>query len=122
MVLVFCLGAIGCGGPSDKIKVSGTVTWKGQPIEQGFVTFHPVDPQFAPEAGPIVDGEFSFLARPGKNRVEVHATKESGFNEAMRQPNLVQYIPAKYNEQSSLTEDVSIDGTNRFEYHLNDEG
>lgn len=115
---MICLCLAGCSGPADKCRVRGVVTWNGDPIKIGFVTFKPVDGRYGPEAGPIRDGKFDFLARPGKNRVEILATKEVGFDDFMNQPILVQFAPPEYNEESTLEEVVSVDGDNSFEFHL----
>lgn len=117
-LLFVCLGMLGCGGPSDKAAVTGTVAWNGQPVQQGFVTFQPLDTRYPPESGPIRDGQFSFYAWPGKNRVRFQATKELGYNQSMRQPNLVQFIPPQYDQKSTLEKEVSATGVNAFDFNL----
>ena len=51
----------GCGGPSGPktISASGSITYKGQPLEFGTVTFSPVDPNVSvATSAPIVKGSY----------------------------------------------------------------
>ena len=44
-VLVAAAGLTGCGGGTDKQAVSGTVSWKSQPLETGMIRFLPSGPR-----------------------------------------------------------------------------
>ncbi len=117
-VLLCCLILMGCGGaPDGMIVVSGTVTWNGEPLEDGYVSFVP-DPSRSPQAGEINNGEFEFNAYPGENTVRIFSERKAGYVEAMNQYRYEQFIPLKYNDQSELTENVSADGDNVFEFAL----
>jgi major membrane immunogen (membrane-anchored lipoprotein) len=79
---------VGCGsddsGLAQRYKVSGTVTYKGQPVEKGAITFEPINP--APPAGrhasgTIENGRYRLTtavdgdgALPGEYKVIVIAT------------------------------------------------
>lgn len=58
----------GCGddGLGSRYSVSGTVTHKGQPIEEGAITFTPVDVNGRPATGSIAKGKYS-LSTIGTN-------------------------------------------------------
>jgi hypothetical protein len=75
----------GCGGkPGDLVPVSGHITWEGQPVTTGNVTFAP-DPPAAgarPSTGQIqADGSYEMSTftqgdgvPPGKYRVAIDST------------------------------------------------
>lgn len=113
--------AIGCGdgtGLARRYKVSGTVNYKGAPLEKGTITFAPVDPTTAQAAtGQIENGSYSLTtavdgdgALPGEYTVTVSSrnvdlTKAAGNIQggSMRQDDVgkasqeaTKNIPAKY--------------------------
>jgi hypothetical protein len=70
----------GCSddGIGKRYAVSGTVSYKGKPVEQGTITFEPVDPKGRVAAGTITGGRYSLAtmppdngALPGKYRVTI---------------------------------------------------
>jgi hypothetical protein len=120
--LILLIGAslAGCGAPDGMVEVSGTVTFNGQPIETGFVSFVP-DRGKSPQAGKIKNGRFRFNAYPGQNIVRIVSEKQGAFVESMNQHTYHQFLPPKYNEQSELSEDVTAGGGNVFEFALNED-
>ncbi len=117
-VLLCCLFFVGCGGaPDGMIVVSGTVTWNGEPLEDGYVSFVP-DPSRSPQATEINNGEFKLNAYLGENTIRIFSERQAGYVEAMNQYRYEQFIPLKYNDESELTENVSADGDNVFEFAL----
>jgi hypothetical protein len=68
---LFLALAAGCGGGSGA-TVTGTVTFNGQPVESGTISFFPEDGKSAPAGGEVHNGSFSVKnVSPGKNRVAV---------------------------------------------------
>ena len=69
-VLLLCFALIGCAEPGpDRVHVSGNVTWKGQKVAAGFVTFSPDVRQG--NSGPqgmakIVDGRYDTRVNGGR--------------------------------------------------------
>jgi hypothetical protein len=60
-----------------KATVHGAVTYDGQAVESGFVTFHSEEVQGARAAGEIKNGEYTVEnVSLGKNRVEVVASEQ----------------------------------------------
>ncbi len=59
-------GVAGCGesGPA-KYSVAGFVTYEGQPVEKGEISFVPAEGG-APDGGTIEKGKFSFRTTKGK--------------------------------------------------------
>src|SRR5690242_18980565 len=73
------LALAGCGPGEDgpaKYNVSGTVTFNGENVKEGLITFTPVEGGKGPEAGPIKDGKYSFPAKGGKQQVSITAARE----------------------------------------------
>lgn len=115
--------ALGCG-PSGPVTypVSGTVTFNGEPLPDGYVTLVPEDPSIGPEGSAIANGAFSFRAREGPKKVKIEASRFVGpMNQVMGLTPKEQYIPAKYNVNTELTAEVTPDGDNRFTFELTDQ-
>ncbi|MGL4514737.1 MAG: hypothetical protein ACRCT8_16740 [Lacipirellulaceae bacterium] len=108
----------GCGPANGKSAISGTVTFDGEPISTGFVTFTP-EGAGSPDAGPIHDGKFSLKAVPGKHRVKVEASRPMGdIIPSMGTRLHEEYIPARYNSETTLSGEVKSGENNEFEFNL----
>jgi hypothetical protein len=108
----------GCSG-SELVEVAGTVTWEGKPVETGEIIFHPVDTSVTPSAGRIRGGAFSFMAKPGKKRVDIQAVRKTGQRDPKEGFEITElYIPERYNSETELEVDVTHDGDNHFEFAL----
>jgi hypothetical protein len=68
----------GCG--SSTATVSGEVTYEGQPVGDGYVTFTPVDGKGKDAGGPITGGRYQVTGLPpGLKVVKVVAVKKVNF-------------------------------------------
>ncbi len=128
--------AIGCSG-SDELEftlsqVQGTVKYKGKPLESGKIRFIPdgevVNGQVAGKAvfADIKDGKYSLSteqgATVGKNRVEIKSYRGSGrkvvaSGTGNKEEEIVQFIPERYNSQSTLSIDIK-EGDNVHDFDL----
>jgi hypothetical protein len=116
--LLLCAFGCGAGGPS-KYRVTGTVTFDGQPVDGGEIIFVPVDKGIAPDAGRIENGGYDLLVKAGKKRVEIRASRPVlGGKPNPMGPVYEDYIPAKYSAHSTLAADVKAEGANHFDYEL----
>jgi len=126
-VLASVAGCSSGGRPAEKTyPVSGTVTLDGQPLAEGEIIFK--DPAKGDVyLGQIKDGKFELQASAGPKRVEIYAYKmeldpvarEMYGEEA--QPTKVNYIPPRYNTESTLTATVEAatdKGKNSFEFAI----
>jgi hypothetical protein len=105
----------GCGSKEATLPmVSGTVTFNGEPVEYGYISFFGSDPNLGPQAGEIKNGKFGFQARTGTMRVEIRATRPVPGTITR-----VEFIPARYNKESILTEEISEENRH-FEFKLTD--
>jgi hypothetical protein len=116
--LLLLLSANGCGPGDGKVEVTGTVAFDGNPMPDGYVTFTPEEGG-APAAGPILAGKFSLRATPGAHRVEIEASRFVGpKNPVMGLQPREQYVPARYNTETTLRGEVKADEPNEFEFNL----
>jgi hypothetical protein len=121
LVVVGCaIALMGCGKKdATTFLTSGTVTFEGNPVESGMITMFPLNNQtMMPDTGKITNGKFSFSAKPGKKRIEIHASKPGKFNPEMNTAERIPYIPEKYNVKSTLEKEISATGKNEFEFKL----
>ena len=110
---------IGCGsGGPERVIVTGTVTYQGQPLKEGQIRFFPTEGTEAPmSGGDIVDGQYAIRVKGGvavgTHRVEIVAHRpDPRFRELteslppnateLERPPGQQYIPEKYNKSTTL--------------------
>lgn len=111
-------GFLGCGGGDGKVPVSGVVTFDGSPMPDGYITFTP-EGGGTPEAAPIAAGNYQVAVKPGTHRVEVEASRFVGEkNPIMGLQPREQYVPARYNSETSLRSEVTPTGENVFSFDL----
>ena len=114
---VVCLLLAGCNAGSDQVTVTGTASFEGQPIADGEIQFLADGGDGTMAGSPIKDGKFSFQAKPGSKKVKITGMREEGVAKDGL-PNYVSYIPKKYNEQTTLKEEVKSSGENKFDFAL----
>jgi len=100
-------------------KVSGTVSLDGAPMKEGEITFS--EPaKGAVDTIKVVDGKFEGQVQPGEKRVEIRAYRPGTPNTAMYGPDAKaspeNYIPAKYNSESTIKASISEDGASGLEF------
>jgi len=119
----------GCGGGSQA-SVAGKVTFDGQPVENGLITFVPSDKSKGPTAGAsIMNGNYKIegtnLPSPGTYRVEIAAKIKTGKQIPAGSPSppgtmidqTIEGIPLKYNKNSTLTQELKA-GQNSCDFAL----
>lgn len=132
-VVMVCLVAVcgslsltGCGGSGGPATytVSGTVTLDGAPVPTGKIAFRDPEGAVASAGGDITDGQFTIKSQPGRKQVEITAHRETGefdeSNPGEKIPLREQYIPARYNSETTLEEEVQA-GSNQFTFELTSE-
>lgn len=111
----------GCSNEPRTYPVKGTVTWQGAPLPDGHVVLNPDGQNIRPDAGPIVNGTFDFRATEGAKRVEIWANREKPGQEKNKVMGLrekEQYIPKRYNSETTLRLEVKSSGENQYEFVL----
>lgn len=130
-MLLPCVGlALFLAGCSDSglIKLSGTVTLDGQPVEDGSISLMPVDGKGVTGGGLISNGKYTAESSPGEMAVQIYAYKtvtranptaeeiERGITD-----DRVELLPPVYNRQSKLRIQVSSSDRN-FDFPLTSQG
>jgi hypothetical protein len=135
LAIVLSLSVLqGCGGPADDLPrqaVSGTVTFKGKPLEAGMIQFQPISAGVATAGGAgIKDGKYAIDQSeglvPGQYQVKITSNTAASGQPASGPPAMPgdappppkEPIPAKYNSQSTLTANVTKEGPNTFPFDL----
>jgi hypothetical protein len=121
--MAWCALAIaGCGPGDGRVEVSGSVTFDGKPIERGSIVFTP-EVKGSPDGGKIIDGQFRLRALVGKHRIKIEASRPTGpFVPSMGGHVHEEYIPARYNSKTTLSEEVTPGGDNSFSFRLTSKG
>ena len=111
LLLGLTLVLAGCGGGESKLPtttVDGLVTLDGAPIPTGEIQFFPADGGHGPDSTTITDGVYSLPVTLGPKRVVILGYTPTGpvFD---GKPGNEQVVPARYNEKSELTAEVTAD-------------
>jgi len=103
---------IGCG--NDKSSVSGMVTFDGQPVGSGTITFVKAEGEFVREGAIIKDGSFQSTVPPGSYKIELNAQKvvgkrkQKGFDGKDEEVEITEELfPERCNTKSELTTKVN---------------
>lgn len=120
---LLALSVASCG---PKIgTVSGTVSYDGQPIPDGYLVFQPVGPGkgFGVK---VTQGLYQVTAPYGQYMVRITAEKLVPFGGGVdmygEKVQLQQYIPEKYNVNSTLTAEIPSTGPVDFDLKSNKRG
>jgi hypothetical protein len=129
VVVLGLLASPGCGKPRAEprpaAEAEGAVSYDGEPVPSGIVSFVPLEG--GTESGaPVIKGKYRVEPdaglTAGKYRVEIRwgkATgekiKDAGYGQS---PDVIaEGLPEKYNSKSILTADVKP-GSNTIDFHL----
>jgi hypothetical protein len=124
LLVMGLLHTFGCGQNSGFESVSGTINFKGKPLDYGAIIFVPeaMDAGLVGRTAIITNGQYSLPAaeglKPGKYIVKItsgEAAKKVKEDELPGEPvPTKERIPAKYNEFSNMTFDVQAGQPNVF--------
>ncbi len=125
VLLIASVLLAGCGSDGPALgTVEGTVTYDGQPLEQGTIVFHPAKGR--PAHGKIENGriiEVTTLqagdgANVGPNKVAIQSVQRSADMNVQSKS----LIPGRYGNpnQSGLTADIKQGGPNELTFELTD--
>jgi hypothetical protein len=122
LLLVSSAGCPAKAPPETLTQVSGTVTLDGQPMADGNIAFEV--PGKGPVQLPVTNGAFSGQVIPGENRVQVRSYK-AGTPVQMGDKTFggekVNFIPAKYNTETTLKETIPAEGKSGLKYEVTSE-
>ena len=125
-VLLYFLS--GCSAENKRHPIQGEITFKGQPVTEGSIQFHPLVPTEGYLEGAMIQaGRYKIPAEkglsPGKYQVLVSAPDYKGKKpDPTAAPGAVyqskELFPDIYNTKSTLAVEVTPQGSNKFDFHL----
>jgi len=111
--LTLLLALAGCGGDAAIGEVSGTISYGGKPVEEGAITFTPIDGKGRTGGGEIKDGQYTAKGvAVGRMKVSITNAKVYGYKKLYDTPDSPKQalkrneIPEKYNEKTELEYEV----------------
>jgi hypothetical protein len=110
LLLIGLVGIAGCSESSNEVPVQGKVTYRGEPLIKGSVTFYPASGR--PASAAFSDGgEYALELAPGDYTVTVNAgtALPPGFKEGDPTPPPTIVLPTEFTSRarSKLTASVS---------------
>lgn len=126
--LLIVLG--GCGSdPLGRHAVSGSVTLDGAPVDNGNISFQPIEGGTTSAGGPVTAGKYSISAEGGlavgKYRVSINAPKPGtggqpveGAMPGDELPLAEELIPPEWNLNSQQTIEVKSGGPYEFNFDI----
>jgi murein DD-endopeptidase MepM/ murein hydrolase activator NlpD len=126
--LIFLINGCNSGDPARQ-EITGTVTLKNRPVEEGIIRFEPMDNQPTGDGATITKGEYRIPRKQGmyagRYRVEIYlGDGSSGAGNAdpsggRRGPGKgIDLAPPEYNTKSKQIVTVTDEGPNRFDFHI----
>lgn len=124
VLFTLAAGTAGCSS-SGAAAVEGKVSYGGEAIDVGTITFIPASGEGVKTGGLIESGTYQVDAKtgpaPGKHRVEIRWAKPTGQKKKNEFGEEIQTrregLPEKYHEQSTLTADIKP-GKNVIDFAL----
>ncbi len=120
-VAAACLLTSGCGPRDTRVECSGTVTYAGQPVEEGSIGFVPLAGGGRSEGAVITAGRYTARVLPGRHRVEIRGSRplagkaiDSDIPGGIRED----YIPKEFNEASTLEAEIPATGPHALSFDL----
>lgn len=102
----------GCDGDGiERVELSGKVSYRGQPVEEGYITLTPLG-EGIQSGAKIIQGAYRAVDRGaipvGRYKVQISWLKEDKSQQepGFTIPTMVNLIPLKYNQESKLKLEV----------------
>ena len=127
-LILFTLPTSGCGpsNPLDRQAVSGTITFGGEPLAQGSISFEPTAPEGVTSGAAVIDGWYDIPAYQGLPQgtyvVRINTSKSdeaaiAALPPGTPEPPGIELIPPSYNTESQHLVEV-ISGSNQFDFTI----
>lgn len=128
LVSAMLLIGLGCTDPLGRQPLSGTVTLKGQPLDQGSILFLPASPEQTFSTGAVIqNGAFTVPREkglvPGTYKVVMSSQEETGKvipggPGVPARPIMRERIPKSHTAEGTATVEVTSGGKNHYEFRL----
>jgi hypothetical protein len=108
LAVLLAIDVPGCKKTSDTVPVHGRVSFRGEPIKGGSVTFFPTTGR--PVGAPIQQGEYAAELKPGDYTVALDIAPEfpKGFKEGDPLPPSKVSLPEEYTSRTKSTLKASV--------------
>lgn len=125
--LLIAMGVVGCGAETGgRRPVSGKITLKGQPIDEGTIQFMAKDGAGGFGGAPIKDGQYEIPAKhgltPGAYEVRISAPEKRSLPQeespGQAPPPAKDRVPSAYNVASKLEFQVPESGAGQFNFDV----
>ncbi len=126
--LAWAAALLAPGCSDGRVRVHGTVVFEGKPLEEGFVSFEPVDGVGPTTGGAIAGGAYDLTgearATVGEKIVRIVGSRRTGRKIAAASPpgaladEWVQCLPKQYNDESTLRVTITPGGDNTHNFDL----
>jgi hypothetical protein len=124
LLLVALLAVAGCGGDGMS-EVSGTVKVNGTPVENGAISFIPVDGKSQTTGGMIKGGHYSVRVPAGAMKVAINAPQSKGkvklYLDDPKSPErdvFLEALPPRYSDIQQTELRLEINGTTQKDWDL----
>jgi hypothetical protein len=125
LVLVIVVSGCGDGGSGNYQAIHGSVTFRGEPLDDGTIQFFGVGEQPGLRGGAMIrDGSYELPREhglaPGTYLVRISSTERiaKAGTSSMNPFHARERLPAKYNAQSKLTVEVGSRNQGAFDFNL----
>jgi hypothetical protein len=109
----------GCDPGPKTYRVTGTVSWQGNPVADGTINLIAEDGMSTPASAKIADGKFELVTTAGMKKVEVFNRRNKGYDPVMKQDIMTNDIPTEYNgSETKLRFEVKPDAENVLDLKL----
>jgi hypothetical protein len=130
IIAAITLTVVGCGPRSDRLSVTGAVTFEGAPLDTGSIVFTSVGGEQLVSSGAMIEDGAYIVPQakgllPGTYRVEISSPDaaaplemSTGGPDSRGIPIARDRIPEEYNINSDKTVEVTVDGDNSFDFNI----
>lgn len=106
----------GCSNKEKTYTVSGTVSYKGELVPDGSISFVPDNPKLTPQGASIQNGKYTAEVRKGTMTVRITGSKPDPKQKMLDgSPFWTDFVPEKYGAQSTLTVEITGNQTENFD-------
>lgn len=113
-LLLALIGLAGCGNADNMADVAGAVTFDGQPVNEGNITFVPVDGKSPTAGGVIKEGRYQARVPIGRMKVAISAPRVVGTKKIYDTPDspvmpiTVEALPARYSDREKTEIEINV--------------
>jgi hypothetical protein len=125
LMLLFFAGCTN-SNPQGRLPISGEVTFNGQPLESGSISFDPIGSQTErlQSGGQIVNGKYEIAAPqglvPGEYQVRITSMiiDPNAPKDPVEPPKMISVVPPEFGSKTTQKVTVEKEKENRFDFKM----